>query len=131
MLRVIQFGGRLDCAKLCSFGSAPLTRLISSSQRPLAAQHTTYIRDEHPCPQRDSNPPSQHQTAQPLESASLPFTKPLTQTRTYDSVGGIVIGLPSRPVVFNLFCSRTSTYNFSSTLSPQSCWCIIQVVHSL
>jgi hypothetical protein len=35
------------------------------------------------------------------------------------------------PVVFNLFCSRTPTYNFSSTLYPQSCWCIIQVIHSL
>jgi hypothetical protein len=31
----------------------------------------------------------------------------------------------------NLFCSRTPTYNFSSTLYPQSCWCIIQVIHSL
>jgi uncharacterized protein YegP (UPF0339 family) len=33
--------------------------------------------------------------------------------------------------VFNLFCSRTPTYNFSSTLYPQSCWCTIQVIHSL
>jgi hypothetical protein len=29
------------------------------------------------------------------------------------------------------FCSRTPRYNFSSTLYPQSCWCIIQVIHSL
>ena len=36
-----------------------------------------------------------------------------------------------RPVVFNLFCSLTPTYNFSSTLYPQSCWCIIQVIRSL
>jgi hypothetical protein len=35
------------------------------------------------------------------------------------------------PVVFNLFCSRTPRCNFSSTLYPQSCWCIIQVIHSL
>jgi hypothetical protein len=34
-------------------------------------------------------------------------------------------------VVFNLFCSRTARYNFFSTLYPQSCWCIIQVMHSL
>jgi hypothetical protein len=37
----------------------------------------------------------------------------------------------SRPVVFNLFCSRTPRYNFASTLYPQRCWCIIQVIHSL
>jgi hypothetical protein len=37
----------------------------------------------------------------------------------------------SRVEVFNLFCSRTPRYNFSSTLYPQSCWCIIQVIHSL
>jgi hypothetical protein len=34
-------------------------------------------------------------------------------------------------VVFDLFCPRTPTYNFSSTLYPQSCWCIIQLIHSL
>jgi hypothetical protein len=40
----------------------------------------------------------------------------------------------SRAVVFNLFCSRTPRYNFSSTLYPQSCcasasytYCIIYV----
>jgi hypothetical protein len=38
---------------------------------------------------------------------------------------------PSKRVVFNLFCSRTPTYNFSSTFYPQSCWFIIQVIHSL
>jgi hypothetical protein len=37
----------------------------------------------------------------------------------------------STTVVFNLFCSRTPRYNFSWTLYPQSCWCIIQVIHSL
>jgi hypothetical protein len=37
----------------------------------------------------------------------------------------------SRPVVFNLFCSRTPRYNFSWTLYPQSCCCIIQVIYSL
>jgi hypothetical protein len=26
---------------------------------------------------------------------------------------------------------RTPRYNYSSTLYPQSCWCIIQVIHSL
>jgi hypothetical protein len=36
-----------------------------------------------------------------------------------------------RAVVFNLFCSRTPRHNFSSSLYPQSCWCIIQVTHSL
>jgi hypothetical protein len=36
----------------------------------------------------------------------------------------------SNPVVFDLSCSRTSRCNFSSTLYPQSCWCIIQVIHS-
>jgi hypothetical protein len=34
-----------------------------------------------------------------------------------------------RAVVFNLFCSRTPRYNFSSTLYPQSCWYIMQVLH--
>jgi hypothetical protein len=29
------------------------------------------------------------------------------------------------------FCSRTPRCNFSSTLYPQSCWCTIQVIHSL
>jgi hypothetical protein len=29
------------------------------------------------------------------------------------------------------FFSRTPRFNFSSTLYPQSCWCIIQVIHSL
>jgi hypothetical protein len=37
----------------------------------------------------------------------------------------------STAVVFNLFCSRTPRYNISSTLYPQSCWCIIQVIYSL
>jgi hypothetical protein len=32
-------------------------------------------------------------------------------------------------VVFNLFCSRTPRCNFSSTLYPQSCWYIMQVIH--
>jgi hypothetical protein len=33
------------------------------------------------------------------------------------------------PVAFNLFCSRTPRYNFSSsTLYPQS-WYIMQVIH--
>jgi hypothetical protein len=51
--------------------------------------------------------------------------------------GGTIIesvGAPNRlstPAVFNLFCSRTPIYNFFSTLYPQSCWCIIQVIHSL
>jgi hypothetical protein len=35
-----------------------------------------------------------------------------------------------RAVVFNLLCSRTPRYNFSSSLYPRS-WCIIQVLHSL
>jgi hypothetical protein len=34
-------------------------------------------------------------------------------------------------VVFNRFCSRTPRYDFSSTLYTLSCWCIIQVMHSL
>jgi hypothetical protein len=34
-----------------------------------------------------------------------------------------------RAVVFNLFCSRTPRYNLSSTLYPQSCWYIMQVIH--
>jgi hypothetical protein len=37
----------------------------------------------------------------------------------------------SRSVVFTFFCSRTPRYNLSSTLYPQSCWCIIQLIHSL
>jgi hypothetical protein len=36
-----------------------------------------------------------------------------------------------RSAVFNLLCSRTPRYNFSSTLYPQSCWCIIKVIHIL
>jgi hypothetical protein len=38
---------------------------------------------------------------------------------------------PLHTVVLNLSCSRTPRCNFSSTLYPQSCWCIIQVIHSL
>jgi hypothetical protein len=35
-------------------------------------------------------------------------------------------------MVFSLFfCSRTPGCNFSSNLYFQSCWCIIQVIHSL
>jgi hypothetical protein len=34
-----------------------------------------------------------------------------------------------RAVVFKLFCFRTPRYNFSSTLYPQSCWYIMQVIH--
>jgi hypothetical protein len=34
-----------------------------------------------------------------------------------------------RAVVFNLFCSRTPRYNFYSTLYPQSCWYIMQVIN--
>jgi hypothetical protein len=30
-----------------------------------------------------------------------------------------------KPVVFNLFCSRTPTCNSYSILYPQMCWCII------
>jgi hypothetical protein len=35
-----------------------------------------------------------------------------------------------RAVVFSLFCSRTPRYNFSSTLYPQNCWYIMQVIHT-
>jgi hypothetical protein len=34
-------------------------RVTNWSQRPLSLQHTTNTTDEHPCPQRNSNPPSQ------------------------------------------------------------------------
>jgi hypothetical protein len=37
--------------------------------------------------------------------------------------------LHPRPVAFNPFCSRTPRYNFSSTLYPQRCWYIMQVIH--
>jgi hypothetical protein len=51
-------------------------RVISFSHRPLPAQHTVSIRDEHPCPPRDSNSRSPQssgrrptpQTARPLGS---------------------------------------------------------------
>jgi hypothetical protein len=33
-----------------------------------------------------------------------------------------------KAVVFNLSCSLTPRYNFSSTLYPQSFWCLIQVI---
>jgi hypothetical protein len=33
----------------------------------------------------------------------------------------------SNAVVFNLFCSRTPRYNFSSPLYPQSYWCTIYI----
>jgi hypothetical protein len=36
-----------------------------------------------------------------------------------------------RAVVFNLFCLSNPRCNVSSTLYPQSCWCIIQGIHSL
>jgi hypothetical protein len=47
--------------------------------------------------------------------------------------GSLFIGVkqPYSPVVFNLFCSRTPRYNFSSTLYPQSCWYIMQVIYIL
>ena len=53
-------------------------RVISPLKRQLPAQHTTNIRDEKPCPQRDSNPPAQQsggcrtkpQSAQPPGSAN-------------------------------------------------------------
>jgi hypothetical protein len=48
---------------------------------------------------------------------------------TFKSIRTTLTVLP-RPVVFNLFCSRTHRYNFSSTLYPKSCSCIIQVIHS-
>jgi hypothetical protein len=38
---------------------------------------------------------------------------------------------PSTPTVLNLSSSRTPWCNFFPTLYPQSCWCIIQVIHSL
>jgi hypothetical protein len=34
-----------------------------------------------------------------------------------------------KTVVFNLFCSRTPRYNLYSTLYPQSCWYVMQVIH--
>jgi hypothetical protein len=34
-------------------------------------------------------------------------------------------------MIFNFFRSRTPRYIFSSTLYPQSCWCIIQVIHNV
>jgi hypothetical protein len=37
----------------------------------------------------------------------------------------------SNAMVFNIFCSRTPRYNFSSTLYPQSCWCIIYIQNKL
>ena len=37
----------------------------------------------------------------------------------------------TRPVIFNLFRSPIPRYVLSSTLYPQSCWCIIQVRHNL
>jgi hypothetical protein len=48
----------------------------------------------------------------------------------FDAWQGLDI-LFSTAMVFNLFCSRTPRYNFSSTLYPQRCWCVIQVIHSL
>ena len=35
------------------------------------------------------------------------------------------------PVIFNLIRLRTPRYIFSSTLHPLSCWCVMQVIHSL
>jgi hypothetical protein len=43
--------------------------VISPSQRPLPTQHTTNPREEHPCPQRNSNPRSQ-QSPIPLAARS-------------------------------------------------------------
>jgi len=37
--------------------------MINSSQSPLTTQHKTNNRDEHRCPQRDSNPRSQHSSS--------------------------------------------------------------------
>jgi hypothetical protein len=37
----------------------------------------------------------------------------------------------SNSVIFNLFCSLTPRYIFSSSLYPQSYWFIIQVIHNL
>jgi hypothetical protein len=36
----------------------------------------------------------------------------------------------AKSVVFNLFPPRTPRDIFHSTLYPQSCWCIIQVIHN-
>ena len=54
-------------------------RVISQTQRPLPAQHTTPTRDREPIPRRDSNPQSQQcssrrstsQTARPMGSAEI------------------------------------------------------------
>ena len=45
-------------------------RVISSYQRPLPNKHTTNTRDEHPCPQRDSNSWSQQSTGRRLRLRS-------------------------------------------------------------
>jgi hypothetical protein len=39
--------------------------------------------------------------------------------------------LSSGTVEFKLYCPRTPRCNLSSTLRPQMCWCLIQVIHSL
>jgi sensor histidine kinase YesM len=40
-------------------------------------------------------------------------------------------GTESKPVVYNLFCLLAPRYNFSSTLYPRICRCIIEVIHIL
>ena len=57
-------------------------RVISSSQRPLPEQHTTHTRDENPCPERASNPQSQHSS----------YHRPAPNHRT-------TIGKNNRPVL--------------------------------
>jgi hypothetical protein len=43
----------------------------------------------------------------------------------------ILLSSSGSAVVFNFLCSRTPRCNFTSTLYPQTCWCLIQVIHSL
>jgi hypothetical protein len=75
----------------------------------------------------------------PSRTMALGSTQPLTEM----SIPGIFLGVKggrsvgqttspqsvsrlSRSIVLNIFCSRTPRCNFSSTLYPQNCWCIIQ-----
>jgi hypothetical protein len=52
--------------------------------------------------------------------------------REEDAVGiPAVLAKCFTPAVFKLFCSSAPRRNFSSTLYPQSCWCIIEVTHTV
>jgi hypothetical protein len=98
-------------------GQDPLSSKFHKIPQPIISltQSTVCLSRYRSCPQNiNENKPKSNNNDKQCDSAAF--------RTTY---------VPLRPAAFNFFFSRTPTYNFSSTLYPQSCWCIIQVIHSL